>query len=43
MTNQYRDRDAETVKPIHRDIRGIMYSMVWVDWFWVEFLAISLY
>ena len=40
--NQYRDSPAETVKPIHRDIRGIIHIMTFMDWFCWEFLAVSL-
>ena len=39
---QYRDSQAETVKPIHRDIRGIIHIMTFMDWFCWEFLAVSL-
>ena len=29
-------------KPIHRDIRGIIHIMTFMDWFCWEFLAVSL-
>ena len=41
-TNQYKDSAQGTVKPIHRDIRGIIHSIILLDWAAWEFLAASL-